>query len=70
MSDENEIALDGTEQSEVVVIDLVDVVRNAIYQRGLDPAGMEIVDARISDDQELAVHVRASSHNDGGQADE
>jgi len=59
-----------SEQSEVIVMDLMDVVLDEAYQRGLDPADLEVVDARISDDHELCVQVRASSHNDGGQADE
>ena len=67
MSDE---LTDDTVQSEVIVMDLIDVVLDESYQRGLDPSDLEIVDARISDDQELAVQVRASSHYDGGQADE
>jgi len=61
---------DGTERSEVLVMDLIDVVLDEAYQRGLEPADLEIVDSRISDDGELSVQVRGSSHNDGGRYDE
>jgi hypothetical protein len=51
-------------------MDLIDVVRDEAYQRGLDPADLEIIDSHITDDGELSVQVRASSHNDGGRYDE
>jgi len=51
-------------------MDLIDVVRDESYQRGLDPADLEIVDSKITDDSELSVQVRTSSHNDGGRDNE
>jgi hypothetical protein len=48
-------------------MDLIDVVRDEAYQRGLDPADLEIVASRTTDGGELSVQIRASSHNDGGR---
>jgi len=60
----------GVERLEIIVMDLIDVVRDEAYQRGLDPADLEIVDSFTTDDGDLSVQVRASSHNDGGQHNE
>jgi hypothetical protein len=58
------------ERSEIIVMDLIDVVRDDAYQRGLDPVDLEIVDSRITDDDELCVQVRASSHYQEGDCSE
>ena len=53
-------------QSEVIVLDIRELVLDKAYNRGLDPADLEVVESKTTDDHELSVLVESRSLHTGG----
>lgn len=48
-------------ESEVIVLDIEELVLDEAYNRGLDPSDLEVVESKTTDDHEISVLVESSS---------
>jgi len=59
---------DGTDhESEVIVLDIKELILDEAYNRGLDPADLEVAESKTTDDHELSVLVESRSLHTRGE---